>query len=144
MSNCCNKNVLDTYNIETVSVNQNAALPLQRNYVKVGNSIQHTPDSSIITIPCPGLYLINFSADGYSTAGTGAIQVSLQNNGDNVPGANAINGSSSETNAESLAFSKVIEIAPSCCAVSNIANLTFVNTGVPATFTSINVNIVKL
>lgn len=144
MSNCCNKNVLDTYNTSTLAVDVGSALSLQQNDVKVGNSICHAAGTTTITINCPGLYLVNFSAEGYATGGTGAIQVNLQNNGTNINGASSILGTSSSTNIGSLFFSKVIEVSPSCCAVNNTANLTFVNTDTAATYTSVNVNVIKL
>lgn len=48
------------------------------------------------------------------------------------------------TDVESLSFSTIIQVKPSCCAVDNNVNLTFVNTGIPTTFSNINVAITKL
>lgn len=44
----------------------------------------------------------------------------------------------------SLAFSKLIQVKPSCCAVNNTTNLTFNNAGLAATFTNVNVVITKV
>ena len=41
-------------------------------------------------------------------------------------------------------FSKVIKVRPSYCNIDNTANLTFINGGVPATFTSANASVIKL
>lgn len=48
------------------------------------------------------------------------------------------------TDVESLSFSTIVQVKPSCCAVDNNVNLTFVNTGIPTTFSNINVAITKL
>lgn len=48
------------------------------------------------------------------------------------------------TDIKSLSFSTIIQVKPSCCAVDNNVNLTLVNTGVPATFSNVNVVITKL
>ena len=74
----------------------------------------------------------------------GAITVQLQNNGTAVPGALSSDTSASTTDVRNLSFTKVIRVNPSCCAVNNQANLTFVNTGLGAIYTNANVVITKL
>ena len=46
--------------------------------------------------------------------------------------------------AVNLAFSTIIKVPPSCCAIDNAVSLTLVNTGVAATYTNVNINITKL
>jgi hypothetical protein len=70
--------------------------------------------------------------------------VVLQNNGVAVPGAIATFTTTVADDATNLAFSTIIRVPPSCCAVDNTANLTLVNTGVAATYTNVNINITKL
>lgn len=68
----------------------------------------------------------------------------FQNNGTAVPGALSSDTSASTTDVRNLSFTKVIRVNPSCCAVNNQANLTFVNTGLGAIYTNANVVITKL
>ena len=68
----------------------------------------------------------------------------VQNNGINVPSAEATVDASAAATQGTFTFSKVIKVRPSCCNVDNTANLTFINSGVPATFASANVSVIKL
>ena len=92
----------------------------------------------------PGYYYVTFNADGAATTAVGDIVVVLQNNGVAVPGAIATFTTTVADDATNLAFSTIIRVPPSCCAVDNTANLTLVNTGVATTFTNVNINITKL
>ena len=92
----------------------------------------------------PGYYYVTFNADGAATTAVGDIVVVLQNNGVAVPGAIATFTTTVADDATNLAFSTIIRVPPSCCAVDNTANLTLVNTGVAATYTNVNINITKL
>lgn len=92
----------------------------------------------------PGYYYVTFNADGAATTAVGDIVVVLQNNGVAVPGAIATFTTTAADEITNLAFSTIIRVPPSCCAVDNTANLTLVNTGVAATYTNVNINITKL
>ena len=92
----------------------------------------------------PGYYYVTFNADGAATTAVGDIVVVLQNNGVAVPGAIATFTTTVADDATNLAFSTIIRVPPSCCAVDNTANLTLVTTGVAATYTNVNINITKL
>jgi hypothetical protein len=92
----------------------------------------------------PGYYYVTFNADGAATTAVGDIVVVLQNNGVAVPGAIATFTTTVADDATNLAFSTIIRVPHSCCAVDNTANLTLVNTGVAATYTNVNINITKL
>lgn len=59
-------------------------------------------------------------------------------------GALSSDTSASTTDVRNISFTKVIRVNPSCCAVNNQANLTFVNTGLGAIYTNANVVITKL
>lgn len=142
MSEC--KNALSTYTTNNAAVAVNGALPLEQNSVLVGNAITHTPGSTTITLSCPGIYLVSFDAEGSTTAGTGSFTTALFNNGVAVPGAESTSGATSTTNVETIGFTSIIQVRPSCCAVNNVANLTFINTGAASTYTTINVNVVKI
>lgn len=142
MSTC--KSVLDTYTLTDSTVAANGLLPLEQNLVLTGCAITHTPGSAVISLKEPGCYLVNFNAEGSTAGGTGGFTVDLFRNGVAVPGAESTSGATSTTNIETIGFSKIIQVKPSCCAVDNTANLTFVNTGTSSIYTTINVNVVKL
>lgn len=142
MSKC--KSVLDTYTLTDVTVATNGLLPLEQNYLLTGCAIVHSPGSTTITLQEPGLYLVNFDAEGSTAGGTGGFTAQLHNNGVAVPGATSTSGATSTTDIETIGFSKVIQVKPSCCAIDNTANLTFVSTGADSIYTSITVNVVKL
>lgn len=142
MSKC--KSVLDTYTLTDVTVATNGLLPLEQNYLLVGCAIVHSPGSTTITLQEPGLYLVNFDAEGSTAGGTGGFTTQLYKNGVAVPGATSTSGSTSTDNVETIGFSKIIQVKPSCCAIDNTANLTFVNTGASSIYTTININVVKL
>ena len=110
-----------------------------------GCTVSHTAGSTTFSLNKPGLYFVSFNAVGtISGATAGAITVQLQNNGTAVPGALSSDTSASTTDVRNLSFTKVIRVNPSCCAVNNQANLTFVNTGLGAIYTNANVVITKL
>lgn len=141
---CCNKNVLNTSTSVSTEVITSAPINFLQNEVKSGCDIKHAEGTPVITIKTPGIYLINFTAIGYATGGTGVVTVNLQNNGINVPSAEATVDASAAAIQGTFTFSKVIKVRPSCCNVDNTANLTFINSGVPATFASANVSVIKL
>lgn len=143
MNMCC-KSVLDTYTLTDTTVAVNGLLPLEQNQLLTGCAITHAPGSTSIILNEPGLYLVNFDAEGFITGETGVLTAQLFKNGVAVPGATATSNSTSATNAETVGFSKIIQVKPSCCVVDNTANLTFVNTGVASTYITINVNVIKL
>lgn len=140
---CC-KSVLDTYTLTDTAVAVNGLLPLEQNQLLTGCAITHTPGSTAIILNEPGLYLVNFDVEGFVTGETGVLTAQLFKNGVAVPGATATSSSTSATNIETVGFSKIIQVKPSCCVVDNTASLTFVNTGVASTYTTINVNVIKL
>ena len=140
----CNKNVLNTSTSVSTEVITSAPINFLQNEVKSGYDIKHVEGTPVITIKTPGIYLINFTAIGYATGGTGVVTVNLQNNGINIPSAEATVDASAAATQGTFTFSKVIKVRPSCCNVDNTANLTFINSGVPATFASANVSVIKL
>lgn len=142
--NCCCKNVLDTYTLTDVTIAANGSLPLEQNYLSIGSAICHMPGATSIQIDTPGLYLINFDAEGSTAGGTGNLTVQLYENSVAVPGAQSTSGSTSTTDIQTIGFSKVIQVKPSCCAVDNTATLSFVNTGESAIYTTIQVSVIKL
>lgn len=138
------KSTLDAYTTTDTAVVVNGLLPLEQNSILTGCSIKHAPGSSTITLAKPGLYLVAFNADGSTSGTAGNLAVQLYQNGVAVPGAVSTVSSDTAADLETISFTKIILVKPSCCSIDNTAYLTFVNTGVASLYTNINVDVVKL
>lgn len=139
------KSSVQTYNNSAQTVAANSSVNLGNTSVDTGCSICHTSGSTSLSIKNPGLYLIMFDAVGAnSTLVSGDVTVQLYKNGIVVPDAFSSSTSASSTDNVSLSFAKLVQISPSCCAVDNSAQFTFVNTGVSTTFSHVNVVAYKL
>ena len=134
--------MISSYNITTQEVAANGLLTFSTDRILTGCTA--TRNGQTFQLNKPGYYYVTFNADGAATTAVGDIIVVLQNNGVAVPGAIATFTTTVADDATNLAFSTIIRVPPSCCAVDNTANLTLVNTGVAATFTNVNINITKL
>ena len=134
--------MISSYNITTQEVAVNGLLTFTTDRILTGCTA--TRNGQTFQLNKPGYYYVTFNADGAATTAVGDIVVVLQNNGVAVPGAIATFTTTVADDATNLAFSTIIRVPPSCCAVDNTANLTLVNTGVAATFTNVNINITKL
>lgn len=134
--------MISSYNNSTQEVAINGLLTFTTDRILTGCTA--TRNGQTFQLNKPGYYYVTFNADGAATTAVGDIVVVLQNNGVAVPGAVATFTTTVADDATNLAFSTIIRVPPSCCAVDNTANLTLVNTGVAATYTNVNINITKL
>ena len=134
--------MISSYNNTSQEVAINGLLTFTTDRILTGCTA--TRNGQTFQLNKPGYYYVTFNADGATTTAIGDIVVVLQNNGVTVPGAIATFTTTVADDATNLAFSTIIRVPPSCCAVDNTANLTLVNTGVAATFTNVNINITKL
>lgn len=134
--------MLSSYNITTQSVLTDGTITFTTDRILTGCTA--TRNGNTFQLNKPGYYYITFSATGTTTAAAGDVTVELYNGGVAVPGALASFYSAAVVNEGNLTISTIIRVPPSCCAIDNTANLTLVNTGVPATFTNVNINITKL
>ena len=134
--------MISSYNNTTQEVAINGLLTFTTDRILTGCTA--TRNGQTFQLNKPGYYYVTFNADGAATTAVGDIVVVLQNNGVAVPGAIATFTTTVADDATNLAFSTIIRVPPSCCAVDNTANLTLVNTGVAATYTNVNINITKL
>jgi hypothetical protein len=134
--------MLSSYNNTAQDVAINGLLTFTTDRILTGCTA--TRNGQTFQLNKPGYYYVTFNADGAATTAVGDIVVVLQNNGVAVPGAIATFTTTVADDATNLAFSTIIRVPPSCCAVDNTANLTLVNTGVAATYTNVNINITKL
>lgn len=134
--------MISSYNNTSQEVAINGLLTFTTDRILTGCTA--TRNGQTFQLNKPGYYYVTFNADGAATTAVGDIVVVLQNNGVAVPGAIATFTTTVADDATNLAFSTIIRVSPSCCAVDNTANLTLVNTGVAATYTNVNINITKL
>ena len=134
--------MISSYNNTSQEVAINGLLTFTTDRILTGCTA--TRNGPTFQLNKPGYYYVTFNADGAATTAVGDIVVVLQNNGVAVPGAIATFTTTVADDATNLAFSTIIKVPPSCCAVDNTANLTLVNTGVAATYTNVNINITKL
>jgi hypothetical protein len=134
--------MISSYNNTTQAVAVDGLLAFTTDRILTGCTA--TRNGQTFQLNKPGYYYVTFNADGAATTAVGDIVVVLQNNGVAVPGAIATFTTTVADDATNLAFSTIIRVPPSCCAVDNTANLTLVNTGVAATYTNVNINITKL
>ena len=134
--------MISSYNNTSQEVAINGLLTFTTDRILTGCTA--TRNGQTFQLNKPGYYYVTFNANGAATTAVGDIVVVLQNNGVAVPGAIATFTTTVADDATNLAFSTIIRVPPSCCAVDNTANLTLVNTGVAATYTNVNINITKL
>ena len=134
--------MISSYNNTSQEVAINGLLTFTTDRILTGCTA--TRNGQTFQLNKPGYYYVTFNADGAATTAVGDIVVILQNNGIAVPGAIATFTTTVADDATNLAFSTIIRVPPSCCAVDNTANLTLVNTGVAVTYTNVNINITKL
>ena len=134
--------MINSYNVTTQDVAVNGLLTFTTDRILTGCTAIR--DGQTFQLNKPGYYYVTFNADGEATTDVGDITVALFDNGVAVPGATATTTVAATGTTENLAFATIIKVLPSCCAVDNKGALTFVNTGVAATFTNVNVNITKL
>lgn len=144
---CYQKSALDTYTNVSTTLVSGATLPLNVNYIHTGNSISHTAGSGTINLVKGGLYAISISATVAESGTAGNVSFQLYRNGIAVPAAIATVTSETTTDLETIGFTKLIRVDDVCCCAGNGQDaipLTFINTGVGATYTNIQVTVVKL
>lgn len=137
--------MVNSYTNTSLAVITNEAITFNNNSVQTGCTVTHLAGSATFALNKSGFYFVTFNGVAAATEAVGDITVQLQQNGVNVPGAlTTVASTAALTDIESLSFSTIIQVKPSCYAVDNNVNLTLVNTGVPATFSNVNIVITKL
>ena len=134
--------MISSYNTNTQAVVTDGLLTFTTDRILTGCTATRNGDT--FQLNKPGYYYVTFNAVAAATTTVGELTVALYNNGVEVPGAFATITTTTAGNNDNYAFSTIIRVAPSCCAVDNTARLTVVNTGVDATYTNANINITKL
>ena len=134
--------MINSYTSTSQTVLTNALINFNINAVKTGCTVTHAEGTPTFSLNRPGLYYVAFNADALPTA-AGDLVVQLRSNNELVPGAIATT-TGTTTSTESLSFSRIIQVKPSCCSIDNSVNLTVINSGVGATYSNANIVITKL
>lgn len=136
--------MINSYTSTMQAVSINIPLNFNTNKIKTGHTVTHSEGTPTFSLNKPGFYFVTLNATGSTTTTTGNITLQMFQNGVAVPGATATETSTAITDINSMSFSTIVQVRPSCCAVDNQTSLTFVNTGVAATYTNASVTITKL
>ena len=135
--------MISAYNSTTQTVDINGAFVFDTNRIVTGCTVGHIPGTTTFTLNKPGYYYVTFNTT-FTTDATGDAIVELQNGGTLVPGATGTETITTVGDTKSIAFSTIVKVLPSCCAIDNTANLTFVATGVALNAATAAVSITKL
>ena len=134
--------MISSYNITEQNVLTNGIVNFTTDRILTGCTA--TRNGQTFQLNKPGYYYVTFNADAAATDTVGVLTVELYKNGVAVQGAEASYTTTTAGNVSNFAFTTIIRVPPSCCAVDNTAMLTVVNTGVDATYSNVNINITKL
>lgn len=135
--------MLSTYSTITQTVAADGLVSFSTNRVLTGCTVTHAEGTPTVRLTKAGYYYVSVNATVSDTA-AGTVTLQLMDGTDAVPGATASVTVGATTDTASLAFSTIIRVRPSCCAVDNTAALTVLNSGEEATFTSAAIEITKL
>ena len=136
--------MINSYTHTTQTLAVNGVLAFTTDRIKTGCTVSHTEGGTTFTLNRPGYYYIAVNADVAASEAAGNLTLSLYQNGVAVPGAESTSNAATVATNNSLGFSTIVQVRPSCCAVSNAASLTIVNTGAAATISNANIVITKL
>lgn len=135
--------MINAYNSTTQTVDVGAAYVFDTNRIVTGCTVGHVPGTTTFTLNKPGYYYVSFNTT-FTTEATGNVTVELQNGGVAVPGAIGTETITTAGDAKSIAFTTIVKVLPSCCAIDNTANLTFVVDGTAIDASTAAVQITKL
>ena len=136
------KSLLNTYTNTTQAVVADGLLRFDNINIDTGCSIDFTAGSNSVTLDKPGAYLVLADVT-FNTDAAGVATIQINKNG------NAINGATASTttvigNNYSMDASTIVKVLPSCAVVDNTAVITVANTGIAATYTNVNIIVIKL
>lgn len=134
--------MISSYNTTTQAVLTDGVINFTTDRILTGCTA--TRNGATFQLNKPGYYYVTFNAVAAATDTVGELTIELYNNGIAVPGAKASKTIATTVANDTYAFSTIIKVPPSCCAVDNTGKLTVINTGVGATYSNANINITKL
>ena len=138
------KSVLNAYTNQNQTLTTGQSLIFNNINLLNGCSIDFIAGSGSIELEKSGVYLVTVDAIAVESGTVGDVTIQLQKNGVNVNGATASENSTADTDIVNLSFSTLVRVLPSCASIDNTTVLTILNTGVGATFSNVNINIIKL
>ena len=134
--------MINSYSLVSQAVAVDGTLNFDTTRVLTGCTVKHADGTPTFTLTKPGYYFVTF--EGVITGTTaGIVTVELLNGTDAVPAALASTTIAADA-VDTLNFSTIIRVLPSCPSIDNTTKLSVANTGVATTFTIANINITKL
>ena len=134
--------MINSYSLVSQAVAVDGTLNFDTTRILTGCTVKHADGTPTFTLTKPGYYFVTF--DGVITGTTaGIVTVELLNGTDAVPAALASTTIAADA-VDTLNFSTIIRVLPSCPSIDNTTKLSVANTGVATTFTIANINITKL
>lgn len=141
------KSMLSAYTNSSTALAVDDLLPYKTINIKRGISISLTPGSTTINLVRAGRYSVTIDATVSTPDAAGVVTIELYRNNIAVPGATASETTTTTTDIHSLHFTTLIEVDDVCRYAGtgvSVIPLTIKNTGVAATYTNINITIVRL
>lgn len=109
-----------------VVVTENADIVFTNKAVGIGCVATANTPTNTVQLNAPGVYEVSFDATiSASAAAASTINVIMENNGVDMPQAQAAATSDSTTDMESISFTSLVTVRPSNCFINNTARLTF-------------------
>lgn len=134
--------MISSYGNNSQTIASEGAVTFDVNRIVTGCTITHAEGTPSFKLNKPGYYFVIFNGD--VTGATGDVVIQLTSNGVVIPGSEATTTLGANTDTANISFSSIIKVLPSCAVIDNLQTLVFVNAGVEATFTNVNVIITKL
>lgn len=138
--------MLYTYTNTSQTLAINSSIAFNNNGIRTGCTVTHSSGSTTINLNKPGIYMVDFNADGSASVTAGNIVTQLYANGTLIEGAEASQYSGVTGQAENLGFKTLIRVVPNCCVNTNNVpvELTVRNTGVATTYTNVAMTVTKV
>jgi len=136
--------MLDTYTNTDQTLITGAPLVFNTNRILTGCTVTHSAGTTSINLNKPGIYIVHFNADAAESGTAGVITVQLFVNGLLYPAAEASEDSTATTDIVNMDFETAVCVTREHCACGNSVSLTFVDTGVGAVFSNVEVVITKI
>lgn len=134
------KSLIDVATTTSSAVVANGVLPLTTIVRRRGNDVNLSGNSVALTDCGSNYYLVNVTAT-FTAPVEGTVTLNLQQNGVNVTGATASTTiTTATTEIRSLSFSAIVRTLNNV----GIDSLIIVNAGVAATFSNIDMTVIKL
>lgn len=134
--------MINSYSNNSQTITTEGTITFDINRILTGCTVTHVEGSPSFKLNRPGYYYVNFNGD--VTGATGEVGVQLLSNSTSIIGAEGSTTLAAATDVGNISFSTIIKVLPSCAVIDNLQTLSFINSGVDATFTNVNVVITKL